>query len=458
MRRWMTTLCVLAVMSGLGCAGPDKLAQKSNSKLAEGDVWNAWHLATRALDKAPANAHARAAAAAAAASISEDWERRITALAAVDSSAGAEEVLKFVDFRTSAIPYTTVHLSDAWMADEARLRQGAAQRHYADGIAAAKARRPKKAYAQFMETERFVADYRDVAQRADAALRQATTRVAVLPLQSTLGDVNLGRGIASEWSASLTEHLPAGDYFTRVLPADAVERAMSVADLGRTTRADAIRLGTKLGADRVVWGSIGPVDSKADIHFFQRTIWHLASGKDAAGHTTSSWLEVPIQVVSRTRTVSVDLAYEVISTHGGTTLAREHGARSINARAVWTAYVPDGGPESYALVTDEMRRTNPDRCQQIESEWASVVGAGTTLAQVLEAKRTGARQSADPADVLARYAAGATFVMLQDLPSTQDLAHAALAAGWQPVQHSLIQLDPVDDLDLDAISAGETAN
>src|SRR5260221_97514 len=200
MRRWMTTFCVLAVVSAIGCAGPDKLAQKSQNKLAEGDVWKAWELATRALDKAPANPQAREAAAAAAASISEDWQRRITALAAVDSSAAAEQVLTFVKFRTDAIRYTTVRLSDAWMEDESRLRQREAQRHYADGIAAAKTKRPKKAYAQFLEAERFVPDYRDVSLRADTALRQGTTRVAALPLQSTLGDVNLWRGIASDSS------------------------------------------------------------------------------------------------------------------------------------------------------------------------------------------------------------------------------------------------------------------
>jgi len=458
MRRVMKTLCLLAAVSVIGCAGPAKLAQKSNDKLAQGDVWKAWQLATRALDKAPANPEARRAAANAAASIADDWQRRITALAAVDSVAAAEQVLAFVQFRTQAIPYTTVPVSAAWAAAESRLRNGAAQHHYADGIAAAHSRRPKKAFAQFRESERFVAGYRDAAQRADAALPLATTKVAVLPLASANGDVNLGRAISEEWSGALAEHLPAGDYFTRVLPADDVERALSVADLGRTTRADAVRLGARVGADRVVWGAIGPVDSHAGIHFFRRSIWHQATVRDGAGHAVSTWVEVPIEVVSRTRTVSVDLAYEVIATHGGATLARDHAARTIDARTVWTSWVPDGGADSYALVTEEMRRTDPDRCHAIESEWASVVGAGTTLAQVIEARRACARRANDPADALAHWAAGAAFVMLQDLPGTQELAHAALTASWQPVQHSLVQLDPVDDLDLDAMSAGDTPN
>src|SRR2546421_11035097 len=107
MRRWTAVLFVLAAVVGSGCAGPAKLAQKSENKLAEGDVWKAWQLATRALDKAPANPRAREAAGAAAASIAGDWQRRITALAAVDSLAAAGGVLKVGGFPTGALPYPT---------------------------------------------------------------------------------------------------------------------------------------------------------------------------------------------------------------------------------------------------------------------------------------------------------------------------------------------------------------
>lgn len=54
------------------CAGPQRLTQKSEQNLAGGAHWRAWQLATRALDKAPANARARSAATAAGASISQD--------------------------------------------------------------------------------------------------------------------------------------------------------------------------------------------------------------------------------------------------------------------------------------------------------------------------------------------------------------------------------------------------
>jgi hypothetical protein len=458
MRRWMTVLIVLAAVSGFGCAGPAKLAENSESKLAEGDMWKAWQLATRALDKAPANPRARAAATAAASTISQDWQRRIVALEGADSTSAAEEVLKYAQFRTDAIPYTTVQVSDNWMQEETRLRRTAAQRHYADGVSALNSRRPKKAYGQFLEAERFVSGYRDAMVRANAALQEGLTRVAVVPLRSSTGNVQIGRDVAAAWSGALTEHLSTSDYFTRILPADDVEQLLRVSDLGRTSRADAIRLGQRAGADRVVWGSIGAIDSHSGLHFFQRNIWHLATVRDETGHAVSRWVEMPIQVVARTRTVNVGLAYEVISTRGGATLARESGPRTLEARAVWTAYLPDGGPDTYMLVTDEFRRANPERAKQIESEWASVVGAGVTLGQVCEARRACAKRPYDRNEVLARYAAGAAFVMLEDLPSAQELAQAALSAGWPSVQHSLVQLDDVDDVDLGAISAGDTSN
>jgi hypothetical protein len=372
--------------------------------------------------------------------------------------AAAEQVLEFVGFRTGAIRYTTVHVSDAWTRDELLLRQSAARVHYAEGAEAMKTKRPKKAYSCFLEAERFLPNFRDAAKRADAALDEALTRVAVVPLRSNRGDVQLGRDIAAAWSGSLVEHMPAGNYFTRILPVDDVERELRVSDLGHTSRDDAIRLGRLAGADRVVWGSIGEIDSKSSIHFFAETVWRRVVEKDETGAKVSRWVEVPIQVVSRVRTVDVDLAYEVISTQGGVTLARDSGKRTMKARAVWTAYVPEDGPDSYALVTDEFRTASPERAKQIESKWESVVGAGTTLSQVLDAKRASAKQSGDRAGAIARFAAGAAFVMLEDLPTAEELTYAALAGGWQSVHQALVQLDGVDDVDLGAASASRTSD
>jgi hypothetical protein len=256
----------------------------------------------------------------------------------------------------------------------------------------------------------------------------------------------MGRDVATAWNGALTERLAGADTFTRILPADAVERGMRLSDLGRTTREGAIRLGEKAGADRVVWGSIGAIDAQSGVQVFDRNVWR---------RTRDGWVEVPLHVIARTRTVTADLAYEVIATKSGTTLARESGPRTLQARAVWTAVVPEGGSDGYALVTDEFRAANPERTRQIEGEWATVVGAGTTLAQVLDARRAAARRAPDRTEVLARYAAGAAFVLLEELPGKDELAQAALASAWPSVQRTLLTLDAVDDVDLGAFSSTE---
>src|SRR5438093_11745369 len=96
----------LAIVFGLGCAGPSKLAQVSEDKLARGDMWRAWTLATRALDRAPANPRAREAAAAAAGAIAADWRRRLHAAAEPDTPPAADQLLQFMSFRAAAARYT----------------------------------------------------------------------------------------------------------------------------------------------------------------------------------------------------------------------------------------------------------------------------------------------------------------------------------------------------------------
>jgi len=59
LRRIVPALLALAVITS--CAGPSKLAQKSDEQFAAGDYTRAWQLATRALDRDPGNPRARAA-------------------------------------------------------------------------------------------------------------------------------------------------------------------------------------------------------------------------------------------------------------------------------------------------------------------------------------------------------------------------------------------------------------
>jgi len=453
MIRKLVPLLLLVIPLTAGCAGPSKLAQRSDDKLAQGQVWQAWNLATRALDKAPANAEARASADRAAAAIAADWQRRIHALAPLDSMGAAEQALKFIDFRAGAVRYTTVQVDAAWVRDEHALLQGAARSHYRDGVAAMKSQRPKGAYRHFLQSQRFWQDYRDAAAQASRALEKATTRVAIVPLRAASGPSSLGRDVAVSWRGDVVEHMPPGDYFSRFLPSEDIERTLRVSELDRMSRDQALRLGRKAGADRVVWGSIGNVDSKSGFHLFTDRVARKIIEKDAQGVRTVRWVEVPIEVVARTRTVVVDLEYEVMSAKDGVTLARHRGPQSMKARVVWTSHAPEGSPDSYALVSEQTRSSDPGRVKEIESRWSAVVGEGITLAQVLEARRASASRSSDRREVLGRIMAGAAFVFLEELPSTEELAFGALAGGWKPLCDDLMRLDSVDDVDLGATTA-----
>jgi len=440
---------LMLVLLAVGCAGPSKLAERSEKKLAGGDIWRAWQLATRALDREPMNPRAKNAAASAGQVIAEDWQRRIHALAQVDSMRAAEQVLEFAAFRANAAVYTTIGVTPVWASDEQALRRAAANEHYLQGKKALVARRPKAAFARFHESERFIAGYRDAARLADGAYQKALTRVAVMSFASTSKDAGFGREVGDEWRDVLAGAMaPPNARFTRVLGADAVDKRMTVAQLGRLSREEAWRLGRKSGADRIVWGSVGPVESDTRLQIFRETVARRIMQKGQDGQQVVRWVDVPIEVVARVRDVRVEVEYEVISTKDGTSLAHTRVPRTTQARVVWTSYSPEGDLGNYALVSEVLRAADPARAKAVETKWKSVCGETATLAQVLAARRETRTESGYRRDVLGRFMTGAAFVFLQELPPAEDLALAAAKQGWRPLLDDLARLDQTDDVDL----------
>jgi hypothetical protein len=442
-------LVLLAFVVVIGCAGPAKLTQKSQENLARGDRWRAWQLALKALDKEAGNSSALGAATAAGTSIAQDWERRILALADVDSLKAAEQVLEFAQFRATAAHYLTLPVSLSWPAREQRLRQTAAHTHYVRGKQALDNRRPKRANGEFLEAQRFVTGYRDAAKLADRALEKALTRVAIVPFRATRDDAALGVQVAERWRDDLARELtPPAARFTRVLGGDAVEGSMTLAQLAGISRGEAVRIGKRAGAQRVVWGNIGDVKSTARIEVFRDVVARRITEKDAQGHKSTRWVDVPIEVIARVRDVTVGIDYEVTAVKEGASLAHGRFDRSMSARVVWTSYDPEGDVSSYSLVSEASRTTNPSHAKEVESHWKTVCGAGTTLAQVLEARRGAKSGGRYSRDALPRFIAGAAFVFLEDLPPPEDLAFAALARSSSSLRDELLRLDAIDDVDL----------
>jgi hypothetical protein len=456
LRRIAKAAPALLLAAMFGCAGPAKLAEKSEHMLAGGQNGRAWELAIRALDKDPGNTRARAAAAAAGNAMARDWEQRIHVLAESDSMAAAEQVLQLNDFRVGAVRYAAITVSPDWAREEQALRTGAARTHYQRGLADASAKRPKRAYLHFTDAQRFVADYRDAARLADKAYDKGMTRVIVVPFSTASGDFAMGRDVAAQWRDALAQRLnPPDAHFTRVLGSAEVEQQMSVAQLDHLSREDALALARKTGADRVVWGSIGGIESKTNLHLFTDVIWRRVTEKGTDGSQSTRWVEVPIEVLSRERTVTVRTDYEVIATKGGATLAHQRTPRTTSARVVWTTFSPEGDLDAYALVSEVLRSAHPDRAKQVETRWKETCGDNTTLRMVLEARRSTRSGGRYERDLLPRFAAGAAFVFLQELPPAEDLAFAALSNGWQPLCDDLLRLDPVDEVDLGMAATGD---
>jgi hypothetical protein len=452
-RRIVPIVVTLALV--VGCAGTSKLTEKSEEKLAGGDARRAWQLATRALDKEPGNPRAQAAATAAGASIAQEWQRRIRALAELDSLGAAEQVLELAEFRATAARYATIPVGAGWPAEEQTLRQMAVRVHYQRGVDAQKSGRPKKACAEFTDADGFVAGYRDVAKRLDRAYGEALTRVAVVPFRARSSEARMGVQVARAWRDNLIQDFaPPAAQFTRILGADAVERAMTVAQLDGVSREEALRLGRRAGAQRIVWGSIGDVKSSTRLSVFKDAVARQVVETDAQGRTSTRWVEVPIEVIARVRDVTVGVDYEVISTESGASIATRHVDRSTMARVVWTSYRPEGDPASYSLVSETVRASDPNRARDVETRWKSVCGTATTLNQVLEARRAAGSSGRYAREALPRFMAGAAFVFLEDLPPAEDLALTALSQGYSPLRDDLLRLDPIDDVDLGLATPG----
>jgi hypothetical protein len=271
----------------------------------------------------------------------------------------------------------------------------------------------------------------------------------VAPFRTGADSPAFGAQVAQAWQDELAEQMePPTAQFTKVLGGDAFRRSMTLSELEDLSRSDAIRMGRRLGAQRVVWGTIGRVKSSTQFHLFRDTVCRRVVDRDKDGHEITRWVDVPIEVVSRTRDVTAGVDYEVIETAGGVSLLHRHVDRSGSARVVWTSYQPEGDPASYSLVSDEIRSSQPDRARDVEKRWAAVCGNAVTLAQVLQERKRSGSSGPSPKEVLSRFAAGAAFVFLQDLPPAEELALTALQHGSAPLRDDLLKMDPVDDVDL----------
>ena len=437
----------LLALTLIGCASSAELARRSRRSLAAGDPRQAYEMARRALDKDAENAEARAAYGAAATEIAIQYRTRIARIAPADTVAAAREALEFRAFRTEVDRYPVAIARDPEDLEvEARLATAAARILYRGAERSLDEGRPKEAYHRFRDSERFDPGYRDVARRVVDAHEQALTRVAILPFEDQANVAGLATALAGRIAAETGRRTGSPAlFFTRIVDPEQVLEHVTVGQLRRMTRDDALRIGRRLRAERVVYGRYTALRVDNTTHDFtvpiyRRTVQHVTDGPDRV-----LWRESSVSVLARERRVALTMAFEVLDTRTGEVVAQHDEPREAFARVVWSDYRADGECKEYALGHEELEREAPDRVRDGRDRWKRVMGSWS-LPDFLERARSERVRSGWSSERRRDFYTDTRQrpVFLAELPGVDDLVHIALREPEEPVIAVLRALDPED--------------
>lgn len=439
-------LPIIAALALASCAGPAKLAQQSSEALARGDVRKAYDRAVRAIEKDPLNAQARMAYTQASGRVADDYKARVRALAAADTLGAADLVLQFRSFRNTVAQHGSPLVADgAYENDEASIVNSAAHEYYRRGRAAMVEKRPKQAWRDFGSSLVYVPDYADAYKRQQDAWRAARTRVALLPFVDGIQVRGLSQEIADQMSSQIPGH--AGTLnFTEFVAGGEVEGAITVAQFSRLSAEDAVALGRRVGADRVVTGRFAGLRSNNDLKDLTIPIYHRVERKNDKDETVVSWTESTLRVITREREVKVNWDYEVIDVKSGVVLAHREVPADAAARIVWTDFKPEGDPGRYELLPPDVRKRDSERAKRVDSQWQERVGSWK-LADLLKRARDDRGRSKWSRDYRHEFHGTDSRnrpVWLGELPGEDDLAFVALDDAWRPVLATLQELDATD--------------
>jgi hypothetical protein len=439
-----TQMIALAAALGLlGCAGSRELARRSEVALERGDVRKAYDTARASLDKDPNNARARASLTRAAGMLVDDWKVRLRRMAESDTLASAEASLGLDPLRAELTRYrVTLALDPEFDADLSRIRVAAAGRYYREAELSLTAHHPKQAYLQFETVRTYDRNFRDVVERMGATWELAVTRVAVLPPDNQTGVPGLARSLADAWAAQVAKKLDSDEFrFTRLVPMERVYDRMTVAQLDRIEHEDAVRLGRTLGAQRVVWGRAFGLRSDSHTDRYHETVFRKTTAKNDDGTTRVVWVEDRFEAVTRERQVDAQVELEVLDTDAGEVLARHEEPVHAEALTCFSNFRPAGPSDDYALVSPELKNSDPVAAKHVEERWKDTFG-DLSVPKVIEKTRSNSsRRRYRPEYANEFSGAGRTPIYLDDLPPADDLARMALAPGWRPIVRMLADLD-----------------
>lgn len=437
---------LLAALLLASCAGPAKLARQSDEALARGDLRKAYDRALRAVEKDPQNAAARASYTAASRRVADDYKARVRALAAADSVAAAGLALEYRAFRGSVAVHGSELLPDeAYRSAEARILGAAARAHYRQGREAMAAKRPKQAWREFDACRRYDG-WADADKLQDRAYLAARSRVAVFPLEDGVRVPGLSQEVSERVDRELARRAAGSFRFTELVDPENVGRIMTVSQSKGMSRDEAMSLGRRLGADRVVVGRIAGLRSNNDLKDLTLPIYRRVESKDDKGVTRVRWDEATLRVVTREREVAVSWSFDVLDVESGAVVASRSVPSNTAARVVWTDFKPEGDCDRYALLPPDVRRSDAARARQVDAQWEERLGSWTLPSLLLKARdaRGRARWSKEYRSDFRGVDSRRRPVWLGELPGEDDLAFVALDEAWHPVLTTLQELDARD--------------
>ena len=447
-------LVFLALLT-LSCASSNQLSRRSEESMKAGQTTRAYDWARRALDKDPMNDQARANMTAAATVMSADWKLRVRTLAANDSLQGAEAALEFGRFRAELARYQVVLPFDKpFRDDESRILNAAADHDYRAALACLDNHQPKHAYRLFVDSGRFAPGFRDIALRIPKAYELALTRVAILPFANQTEVPGLSKEMADHLYGELDDHINPREFqFTRLVDAEEVYAKMTVSELDRLDRDQAIQIGRKLGARCVVWGRYSGMSANSTTGLYHQKIYRHYTDPDPSVKERDRYEEGNFTAVTREREVKIQYQFEVLDTDDEQTLARRGAESRAVANTIYSAFQARGSCDDYCLLPPALKSADPKRAEQVDKEWQASFGNWTLSKVLLNARESRSRTRYRPEHRSEFMRASYIFpVFLDDLPSPNDMALIALDGTWKPVYEALRELD--DDDRVPAPAAG----
>lgn len=382
---WVAGLAVLALA---GCAGPAKLAKKSQEQLAAGEPRKAYRTALKAVGKDAYNAPATAALRASGqAVLNHEAGRFKSLLVAHDTLAAAGVALDMDDVRRTVARYGITLAGEPGLATDERAARGrAAAEIAAEADVLVDAGRPKPAVEAYDRALTYAPEDARLIARRRAVHDQAMDRVLLLPYVCDTRVRLDDRALSDDMLARLTRYAADNLEFTELVDAGLAWNGLVRRGPSWFTRDAAAEVGEEHDASRVAWSRIHGDRVESSSQVVDEIVWRKVGVRQPDGTTVTRWESVPVRVRIEDRWISVAVECEVYSLADRRVVARRTTDHGTGLRLVSALTPLPGDADDYALYTPEQWTADRAGCRSRTAAWSEAFG-GLTVEQMVAGRR-----------------------------------------------------------------------